>query len=624
MKIHPIDWNARDLRCLDELAPLLGLERAEDGMPLRLCRAASPGCALQAGEGVLRYAHRVQIWRQLGILCAEAACGAGFDRTETPAYRELCAMLDCSRNGVLTPEAVKDLTRLLVLMGYTSLQLYTEDTYRIDGQPYFGYQRGAYTREELADMDAYAADFGVELVPCIQTLAHLDCVLRWKEYEDVRDLGNILLADEPRTYDLIRRMFAQMAGSLRSHRINIGMDEAHMLGLGQYLDRFGYRDRMQIMLRHYRRVVDIAHEFGYEPMMWSDMFFRLATHGEYYTGGELDIDPTVRDLVGGDVTLVYWDYYTLEEEKYDRMFASHQKICDRLAFAGGAWKWEGPCPNAWYSRAVAPVAHRSCRKNGVRQVLVTAWGDNGDECPVYAVLPAFQQWAELCYTDDNEDESWLERRFRTCTGGSYRDFLHLGDAAVMPDNPAPGRCGVNPVRALLYQDLLGGLFDAHADAAQPAYLQACARRMAECRDRAPRRWQYLFETQRVLDTLLADKCTLGLEIRDAYARRDIRALLQCREKIQALLPQVEDLLAAVEEQWLRENKIFGLDVLQLQLGGLKERLTFAARRLQSFTRGKVTRLEELEEPPLPFYGSQCREKAVVSPPWRSIVTAGSH
>lgn len=623
MKFELLDWSAQDTRCFEALSSLLHAEAGPGGLPLRLCKADAPGCRMQDGEAVVLYANRAQIWRELGILCTEAQRGEPFSKMETPCYDDLGAMLDCSRNGVLTVEAVEDLIRLFALMGYTSIQLYTEDTYRIEGRPYFGYQRGAYTREELARMDDYAAMFGIELVPCIQTLAHLECVLRWNEYEDVRDIDNILLVDEPKTYDLIRDMFAQMSQSLRSRRINIGMDEAHMLGLGKYLDRHGYQDRMQIMLRHYRRVVELAREFGYEPMMWSDMFFRLATHGAYYTEGELSVDASVRELIGEDVTLIYWDYYSLEQKAYDHMFASHKKICGKLAFAGGAWKWEGPCPNAWYSRAVAPLAHDSCRRNGVRQVLITAWGDNGDECPLYAVLPAFLQWAELCY-QNSCDEALLEARFRTCTGGSYRDFLHLGDAALTPDNPAPGRCGVNPTRALLYQDLLGGLFDAHTDDAQAAYLQECARRMEECRGRAPQRWQYLFETQRLLDDLLADKCTLGLAIRAAYAARDTDALLHCRERALALLPKIDALLRAVEDQWLRENKIFGLDLLQLQLGGLKERVSCAARRLQAYAQGSVSRLEELEQPLLPFYGSRCTDKAVVSPAWRRIVSAGNH
>lgn len=117
---------------------------------------------------------------------------------------------------------------------------------------------------------------------------------------------------------------------------------------------------------------------------------------------------------------------------------------------------------------------------------------------------------------------------------------------------------------------------------------------------------------------------MGLDIRSAYAKRDANGLLNCRKRALALLPCIEALLHAVEEQWLHENKIFGLDILQLQLGGLKERVLFAARRLQDFAQGRFERLEELDEPPLPFYGSQCTDKAVVSPAWRNIVSAGNH
>lgn len=622
MKFNLVNWSNLDRKCFDELSALLDVVQDSSGIPLLIKQAETPGCRMKDGKAELFYCTRTQIWRELGILCNEGKQSNCFEREERPCYQDLGAMLDCSRNGVLTLQTVKELIRIFALMGYTSLQLYTEDTYRIAGHPYFGYQRGAYTREELQSMDDYAAIFGIELVPCIQTLAHLDCVLRWKEYENVRDLGNILLVDEEKTYDLIRDMFSQMAGSLRSRRINIGMDEAHMLGLGEHLNRYGYQDRMEIMLRHYRRVVDIAHDFGYEPMMWSDMFFRLATHGEYYAKDEQTIDPSIKELTK-DATLIYWDYYTMEQERYDHMFECHKKICDHLAFAGGAWKWEGPCPNSWYSKAVAPVAHKSCREHGVQQVLITAWGDNGDECPMYSVLPAFMQWAELCYNNNNDD-AVLETRFHTCTGGSYQDFLHLGDAAVMPDNPAPGRCGVNPTRAFLYQDLLGGLFDAHTDSEQADYLKECACRMRECRDRAPAHWKYLFETQRVLDELLTVKCTLGLDIRNAYKKKDNNALQECSDRALSLLPRIDEFLKAVEYQWLRENKIFGLDILQLQLGGLKERISFAARRIQDFIKGDILCLDELEEPPLPFYGTRCKNKAVVSPAWRDIVSAGNH
>lgn len=46
-------------------------------------------------------------------------------------------------------------------------------------EPYFGAYRGRYSAAEIREMDDYAQKFGVELVPCIQTLAHLHNALKW-------------------------------------------------------------------------------------------------------------------------------------------------------------------------------------------------------------------------------------------------------------------------------------------------------------------------------------------------------------------------------------------------------------------------------------------------------------
>ena len=34
--------------------------------------------------------------------------------------------------------------------------LYTEDTYEVDNEPYFGYMRGRYSADELRELDDYA------------------------------------------------------------------------------------------------------------------------------------------------------------------------------------------------------------------------------------------------------------------------------------------------------------------------------------------------------------------------------------------------------------------------------------------------------------------------------------
>lgn len=57
--------------------------------------------------------------------------------------------------------------------------LYTEDTYEVNDEPYFGYVRGRYTKEEMKELDAFAGSLGISLIPCIQTLAHLKATFRW-------------------------------------------------------------------------------------------------------------------------------------------------------------------------------------------------------------------------------------------------------------------------------------------------------------------------------------------------------------------------------------------------------------------------------------------------------------
>lgn len=230
--------------------------------------------------------------------------------------RSLGVMVNCSRDAVYTVETLKTFFRCLREMGYDHVMLYTEDVYEIDGEPYFGYLRGRYSKAELKELDDAAKQNGLELIPCIQTLAHLSGIFRWQEYAEVSETGDILLAGENKTHALIEKMFASCAECFTSRRINIGMDEAHMVGLGKYLTKNGYQSRFEILFSHLKRVSAIAEKYGFSPMMWSDMFFRLANGGEYYAA-QTSIPQEVKTLVPDNISLIYWDYYSTEKAHYD-------------------------------------------------------------------------------------------------------------------------------------------------------------------------------------------------------------------------------------------------------------------------------------------------------------------
>lgn len=116
--------------------------------------------------------------RAVGLIRAHSAEKTGFTLRQTPALESLGAMLDCSRNAVPRVESVKRLLRILSRMGYRALQLYMEDVFILEDYPYLGYGRQGYTDAELSALDDYAAALGIELVPAVQTLAHLKQTLK--------------------------------------------------------------------------------------------------------------------------------------------------------------------------------------------------------------------------------------------------------------------------------------------------------------------------------------------------------------------------------------------------------------------------------------------------------------
>jgi len=514
---------------------------------------------------------------------------------------------------------------VLALMGYSTFELYMEDTYEIEDQPYFGYFRGRYTVAELQEIEAYAADFDMAFVPCIQTLAHLSAFVKWgvKEVQELRDVEDILLIGEEKVYDLIEGMFKTMS-QLRTRKINIGMDEAHLVGLGRYLIQHGFQNRSLLMCQHLERVLDIADKYGFHCQMWSDMFFKLmSADGQYDRDVEIPEKTRVYlERLKDRVTLVYWDYYQDSEEKYNRNFQNHHKISQDIAFAGGAWKWIGFTPHNHFSRLVAIEANKACRQNHVKEVIVTGWGDNGGETSQFSILPALQIWAELAYRNDLDK---LAEHFLVSTGLAFDDFMKVDLANLLPGLPE-NLSGINPNRYILYQDILCPLLERHIRPEEDSqHFEAAAQSLQEVCLKAGE-YSYLFETQAQLNALLALKIAVTSGIQEAYRAGDKDRLAELAENDLPLLYQkVEDFAEQFSRQWQLENKIFGLDTIDIRFGGLLKRIKRAQERLQQYTTGQLDSVEELEQEILPFndfYGDK-NFAATTANQWHTIATAST-
>ena len=510
-------------------------------------------------------------------------------------YRYFGAMIDCSRNAVLKVSAVKQMIDALQRMGYNALELYTEDTFEVQDEPYFGYLRGRYTGAEIREIDEYAKAHGIELIPCIQTLAHFTNPVKLSRFNEITDINDILLIDDEKTYAFIERIFSTLAENFTSRNVNIGMDEAHMVGLGKYLDQHGYSDRFEILNRHLERVVKIASKYGFKAHMWSDMFFRLAAKGDYY-GHDVQIPSKVTDKIP-DVALAYWDYYHTEENHYDAMIALHQKFGREIWFAGGAWTWGGFAPQTRYAYATMKSAMCSVKKHGIKNVLITLWGDNGGECPPFAVLQVLYSLRR--YADGEYDDSKISAEFEDRFGVTRADLDLLELPDIMPDNTDINRL-VNPSKALLYSDPFMGIYDVAVSARMPIPYAQYAQKLAEAKKRAGE-FSYLFETAQKLCEFMDLKAYLGVRTRAAYREGDKKKLAELVKDFTEAGKRLQTFFDAFAAQWEKINKPFGFEVHCARLGGVKQRLAYCCNRLELFLSGRIDRIEELEEAMLPLF-----------------------
>ena len=70
--------------------------------------------------------------------------------------------------------------------------------------------------------------------------------------------------------------------------------------------------------------------------------------------------------------------------------------------------------------------------------------------------------------------------------------------------------------------------------------------------------------------------------------------LRAERRIPILIDAIDCLLEAFRRQWLRSFKSFGLELMQIRLGGLKERYRELARVMLDYVRGESDSIPELE------------------------------
>lgn len=511
------------------------------------------------------------------------------------AFESNGMMIDCSRNGVPNLDYIQSIIRKLAIMGHNRLLLYIEDVYEIPDEPYFGLMRGRYSKQELKTIDAYAKQFGIEVIPCIQTLAHLNQFLLWDhEFHKYADIDDILNVSRETSKHLITKMIANLVDCFSSNKIHLGMDEAYHLGRGTYLNEVGLKKSTEIMEDHLAFLVKVCMEYRVEPLMWDDMFFSNNPHKD-------KDNQTFK--IPQNIDMVYWDYYHYDQAHYEKRMEASKALTGKVTFAGGFWRWLGYAPH--YTKALQTTlpAIKAAKKQGVKEIFGTAWGDDGSEAPFDASLFGLVLYAYLNVTDTYDEKDFSEW-LNFYTGMDYEAWMIQDDIDYLPGNDKSLFYDANPSKYLLYQDLLLPVFMPYIETLGKEYGDHLLNLKEKlCQVRGGNRAVNEFYIQFI--DLLALKWDLPLKIYKAYHHQDKDELARiAQDDLPKLITLLADTLHARKKVWDLECKPFGFEILEHRFGGMMMRTQSTIDTLTRYVKGDIASIEELEEARLDPMGNK--------------------
>ena len=548
-------------------------------------------------DAVIGYSTKPQFARGCMLLAKAISEGkTQVEITEVPHFKSCGVMLDMSRNGVMRVSRVKEYLDFMSALGMNLLMLYTEDTYEVDGYDRFGYLRGRYSVKELKEIDDYAFSLGIEVVPCIQTLAHLEHFTKWGQGAGLQDVPSILCVGNPKVYEFIEACVKTVRSAFRSNRIHIGMDEAFSIGRGTYLDANGIRDRKQIVTDHLIKVTEICNKYEFRPMIWSDMYFRTPGRvGDFHL--DTEVAPEIAKQIP-DVDLVFWDYYNTLKEHYDGIFEKHKALNRNCLFAGGIWTWTGFLPDSTYTDRATPPALKSAIEKGTDTVFATLWSNDGTECNHFLALSQLAYFSEYCYkgADVTSDEiyetgaflSGLDRDFYTACG----DFTIARDVSADPfmlDYYASGK-------KFIWADILYGMHGAFCtDPADYSKKMSDASRLmtekAQAHDKNEKIYRYASE----VFFIAGAKCKIFYEIFEKYKSGDREYFGNLANiTLPDLKKHFEELMNLHTSQWLETYKPSGLEVLQSRYASTLARLDYTTALFEKYSKGEINHIEEFD------------------------------
>lgn len=505
------------------------------------------------------------------------------DGAKIPALAFRGIMLDASRNAVPRADFLKDRIARLALLGLNRFCLYAEDTYPVKGEPLFGYARGRYTNEDLRSVARHAKAFGVEMFPCIQTLGHMEHILKYPHYVPLKDNEYVYNVYAKDVYAFIEKTIDAAMVPFDTKTIHIGMDETFGLGRGLAFKEGEPIHPRRMYVEHVKKVVAICRAKGLTPIMWGDI---VLGHGTEQAMGE--------EAAGlpKDVVMDYWNYAWDDPAKYDKEIGEFAAMGYNPIVSPAVWGWSRFFPAYYKAESNVKTLVESAKRNKARGALNTHWGDDGHECFFDYNLPAHVYFLAQC-TEQGNEAATARARFAAAFGCDFdevRSTEQIDLAGTKPQSLIPANIG----KCFFYDDPAQGLFSG-LPFVKPAgaFYAGQAKKMAALA-KSKGMFQSLFRFAQAFCAFLAVKADLRRRAATAYKRKDKAGMLAAFKEIPLARKRLAEVRTQYRAYWLSERSPFGLEIVDGRMGMLDARLDHLGSLLKEHLAGRMPVLEELD------------------------------
>ena len=293
----------------------------------------------------------------------------GAEKPELPAVRisDWPAMAfrgisdDISRGQVSTLEHFKKIIRFMARYKMNTYMPYLEDMFRFKKYPTIGQGRGALTAEEVRELQNFARDYFVDIIPIFQTLGHYENILNQPEFVHLADFPGAasLSPGKPEVYAFLQDLIDEIAPAFDSPYFHMGADESWDVGKGESRALVEKSDIATVHAQHYQKVADMLRKHGKKVMMYGDIILQ---------------EPTILNQLPRDIIVVDWHYGASVDYPSVRVF---EQAGQPYIVSPGMSDWHRIFPDYFNAFLNIQNLTRQGFEHGALGSIISTWGDYG-------------------------------------------------------------------------------------------------------------------------------------------------------------------------------------------------------------------------------------------------------